>query len=132
MSYTISTHNGTQAVRSHNIRTPSAVRNQKHIDMNGEHETWKDQTVRSAYRQLFDKSVKEYNDKQTRADRRIGSYYETVRKSPQQNLCYEMIIAVGNIKNQPDKETAKQIMKEFVDGWNERNPNLKKPLLKLL
>ena len=124
MAYTISTHNGTQAVRNHNIRTQSTVRNQTHIDPNGHFEIWKDQTIRSAYKELFGDAVRKYNDSQTRKDRKIKSYYSKIKNSAQMNLCYEMIIAVGNYGNKPDPETAKAIMKEFVDGWEKRNPNL--------
>ena len=37
---TISTHNGTQVVRGHNIRDKKIVEKEKHIDPNGWNEIW--------------------------------------------------------------------------------------------
>ena len=33
------------------------------------------------YHELFDEALKRYNEKQTRADRRIENYYEKIRNS---------------------------------------------------
>ena len=37
--------------------------------------------IKKVYHELFDDSLKRYNDKQIRADRRIENYYEKIRNS---------------------------------------------------
>lgn len=124
MGVTISTHNGSAAHRSHNIREPRTVDKQEHIDKNGHYEIWRDEPPRQAYKRLFDKSVKEYNDKQTRQDRKITDYYKQVCQSQTQHPVYEMIVAVGSKDNPIDKATAVEILKDYYKGWDSQNPNL--------
>ena len=124
MGVTISTHNGSAAHRSHNIREPRTVDKQEHIDKNGHYEVWRDEPPRQAYERLFGQSVKEYNDKQTRADRKITDYYKQVCQSEKQHPVYEMIVAVGSKDNPIDKATGKEILKDYCKGWQEQNPNL--------
>ena len=38
---------------------------------------------------------------------------------------YESIVQIGNQENQPDFETSKAILKEYLDTFQERNPNLR-------
>lgn len=119
---TISTHNGSQVNQLHNCRNFKTVKNEKHIDLNGVHENWVHVPVRQAYHQLFDEALKEYNAKQTRKDRRISNYYNKVKADEKMHPAYEMIIGVYGVKNE---ELTKCILKDFVKGWQERNPNLK-------
>ena len=37
---------------------------------------------------------------------------------------YEVVISVGSKQNPVPNETCRTILREFYDGWNERNPNL--------
>ena len=125
MAVTISTHNGSTVHRGHNVRDERAIKNQKHIDKNGNYEIWKDETERNAYKRLFGKAQEEYNAKQTRADRRIKDYYRTVENDGKKHTAYEMIVSIGNSRAEMvNNETGREILKEFVDGWSERNPNL--------
>lgn len=119
---TISTHNGSTAHQAHNIRAEKVVSKEEHIDPNGIHETWIHEPVREAYHRLFDESVARYNAKQTRIDRKIDDYYNKVKKDKKQNPAYEMIIGIYG--QDCSAETGKAIMQEFVQGWQERNPNL--------
>ncbi len=124
MAFTISTHTGSAVARGHNIRDRRITDKESHIDPDGLHETWRDETERHAYHRLFDKAVEDYNAKQTRADRRIKNYYADVCKDDKKHTAYEMIIAVGSRDNPVDPATGKAIMREFVDGWAARNPNM--------
>lgn len=38
---------------------------------------------------------------------------------------YESIVQIGNHEHQPDEQTCKAILREYVDTFQERNPNLK-------
>lgn len=124
MAVTISTHNGSVAHRAHNIRDPRVVAKQEHIDPHGTHEVWRDETPQHAYHRLFDKAVKAYNDKQTRADRKITDYYKQVCQSKTQHPVYEIIVAIGSKDNPIDKATAEEILKDYFKGWDKANPNM--------
>ena len=41
------------------------------------------------------------------------------------SVYYESIVQIGNQENQPDFETSKAILKEYLDTFQERNPNLR-------
>lgn len=124
MGFTIATHNGSVVARDHNIRNKKIVSKESHIDPNGIHETWIDERPKQAYERLFGKAVAAYNQKQTREDRKITNYYNDICKDSKKHPVYEMIVGIGNHDNRIDDATGKQIMREFVDTWAERNPNL--------
>jgi hypothetical protein len=128
MGVTISTHNGSIAARDHNIRNEKVVSKEAHIDPDGTHEIWIDIKPRDAYDNLFAAAVKDYNDRQTRDDRKIDDYYNDVCKDKKKHPVYEMIIGVyGKDEKGGDlcsEQTGKDIMHEFVDKWHDRNPNL--------
>jgi hypothetical protein len=128
MPVTISTHNGTAVAREHNLRNKKVVSKENHIDPNGIHETWIDEPIRQAYERLFGESVQNYNNKQTRADRKIDSYYNTICKDKKKHPVYEMIIGVYGKSEDGSPicsaEQGKAIMQKFVEDWSRRNPNL--------
>ncbi len=129
MGYTISTQNGSGiAHREHNIRNRKVIEKENeefnHVDLNGKMEIWIDERERDAYKRLFGEAIDEYNKGQTRKCRQIHDYYNYVKGSKKLNTGYEMIAQVGNMTNHPGEETCHAILKEFVDGWSERNPKL--------
>jgi hypothetical protein len=127
-SITIATHNGSAVRQSHNRRDLKVVTKEEHIDLSRVHENWIDEPIRVAYHRLFDDAVRRYNASQTREDRKIKDYYKKMLNDAKQHPCYEMII--GIYSKQKDgtsfvsEEQGKEILKEFVDNWKERNPNL--------
>lgn len=128
MGVTISTHNGSTVRQAHNIRDARCVEKEPHIDPNGVHETWMHESVRDAYKRLFNDSVQRYNERQERPERRIKDYYVKVAKDAKMHTCYEMIIGIygRNKDGTPicNDKLGKDIMREFVDDWQRRNPNL--------
>lgn len=124
MAYTIATHNGSKVSRQHNIRLRSITDREAHISRTGIHETWLDVPPREAYKKIFGKAVATYNDTQKRADRKIDDYYTQIKKSKSQHPVYEMIISIGNDKNRPPEDVAREIMFKFCKSWKDRNPNL--------
>lgn len=72
--------------------------------------------IKKIYHELFDEALKRYNEKQTRADRRIENYYEKIRNSKQEKPFHELILQIGDKENMSD---------EYYRGFQERNPNLK-------
>lgn len=127
MGYTISTHNGSAVSRQHNLRNPKVVAKQLHISREGTHETWVDKNPRKAYEVLFGAAQEAYNKKQIAAGRPgrcIKSYYNEVARDAKKHPVYEMIVAIGSKFNPPPPNVAKEILREFVDKWPERNGKL--------
>lgn len=84
--------------------------------------------IRDAYHQLFDTSLKQYNDKQTRSDRKIKNYYEKIRTSKQEKPFKEIIIQIGNKDDMnaqsSNGQLAEKILNEYMQTFQTRNPNL--------
>lgn len=87
------------------------------------------ENIKKVYHQLFDESLKRYNDKQTRADRKINNYYEKICNSKQEKPFHEIILQIGNKEDMSAESEngllAKQILDEYYKGFQERNPQLK-------
>lgn len=85
--------------------------------------------IKKIYHELFDEALKIYNEKQTRADRRIENYYEKIRNSKQEKPFQELILQIGDKENMSAEsengQLARQILDEYYRGFKERNPNLK-------
>ena len=85
--------------------------------------------IKKIYHQLFDEALKIYNEKQTRADRRIENYYEKIRNSKQEKPFHELILQIGDKENMSAEsengQLARQVLDEYYRGFQERNPNLK-------
>ena len=87
------------------------------------------ENIKKVYHELFDEALKIYNDKQTRADRKIENYYEKIRNSKQEKPFHELILQIGDKDNMSAEsengELARQILDEYYRGFQERNPQLK-------
>ena len=85
--------------------------------------------IKEVYHALFNEAVERYNEKQTRADRKIDDYYEKIRTGKQEKLFYEVIFQVGNMENMSlkfeDGQLAAKVLNEFMSSFQERNPYLK-------
>lgn len=127
MAKTISTHNGSSANREHNIRNPRATDKQEHIDksLKGNNEILHDEKPREAYKRIFGEALDKYNAKQTRDDRKIGSYFSHIEKDAKKHPVYEMIVQIGDRNDTGiDAPEERACLKEFYEGWAERNPHL--------
>lgn len=85
--------------------------------------------IKKIYHELFDEALKRYNEKQTRADRRIENYYEKIRNSKQEKPFHELILQIGDKENMSAEsengQLARQILDEYYREFQERNPNIK-------
>ena len=86
------------------------------------------ENIKKVYHKLFDEALQRYNEKQTRADRRIADYYEKIRNSKQEKPFHELILQIGDKENMgagsENGQLARQILDEYYHGFQERNPNL--------
>ena len=87
------------------------------------------ENIKKVYHELFNDALKKYNDKQTRADRKIENYYEKIRNSKQEKPFHELILQIGDKENMSAEnengELARRILDEYYRGFQERNPQLK-------
>ena len=68
--------------------------------------------VKKVYHDEFDRVLKEYNDKQTRKDRKISDYYEYVSEKSQ-DMAVEIIFQVGDMKYWQEHGDNKIFMKRI-------------------
>ena len=84
--------------------------------------------IKKVYHELFDEALERYNGKQKRSDRKIDDYYEKIRQSKQEKLFHEVILQIGNKDDTNAKseegKLAKDILIEFMEDFQKRNPNL--------
>ena len=87
------------------------------------------ENLKTVYHELFDEALERYNAKQIRSDRKIKDYYEKIRSSKQEKPFHEIILQVGGKGNMnadtENGELAKQILDEYYQGFQERNPQLR-------
>lgn len=101
------------------------------IDVSKSHEniTLVDRDIKEAYREIFGEALDKYNAKQKRADRKIVDYCDHIKKSKNgEKLFYEDVVQWGSkddFQNPQTRERAKEALVKYVEGFEERNPNLK-------
>lgn len=96
------------------------------------------QPIEEAYEHLFGAAVERYNAKQKRPDRKITTtYYEhtfkrkisqtVVTAADKRKSFYEDVVQIGDMKNTgvgtPDAEIATTCLNEYMQGFQQRNPN---------
>ena len=91
--------------------------------------TYKKQNIREFYSELFEEALAEYNSRMKRRDRIIPNYYEHIRKGKQEKTFEEIVVQFGDINDcavgSENGELAKQMLDEYMRGFEARNPNLK-------
>lgn len=121
-------HNGSKLSREHNNRTEHVSKPQEHIDPSLSHnnEYLIDEPHRKAYDRIFGEAIDEYNAKQNRDDRKKTDYYSEMKNHNKKKVVYEAIAQIGDSKDTGlhDCEKEREVLKEFVEKWSERNPNL--------
>lgn len=89
---------------------------------------FKQQDVRDAYHQLFNRALQEYNAKQTRRDRVISDYYLHMAESKREEAFYEIVVQFGDCETAPcgseRGDLAMQMLQSYMRDFQRRNPNL--------
>lgn len=84
--------------------------------------------IKELYQEEFGEVLEKYNAKQKRNDRKIDDYYKHIQSSKKTSLQQEMIVQVGDMKDfnyRADYEKANEILLEWFQDFEKRNPNLK-------
>ena len=99
------------------------------VSKSSENITLVDKDVKQAYQEIFGEALEKYNAKQKRADRKIEDYCDHIKKSKNgEKLFYEDVVQWGSKEDfqKPEtRERAKEALVKYVEGFEERNPNLK-------
>lgn len=88
------------------------------------------ENLKDAYKKEFGQAVQNYNEKQIgngHPERQINDYLQKISDDKQKNVLYEHIIQFGDrntIGVNGDSQNHIEAMKDFVRGWDERNPNM--------
>ncbi len=120
---------------SHNNRDFSA----KNIDSSrtADNIVFVRQELGETYNQLFGEAIERYNAHQKRNDRKISDYFQHLFNRPpsasviiganKQKSFYEDLVQIGTKDDtgvcSPDAETAIKCLCEYMEGFQERNPN---------
>ena len=80
--------------------------------------------VRDLYLQEFEQAKLEYNEKQTREDRKIKDYFNKISQDSQRDLACEIIIELGDMDFWKDKDM--KYKKRMSDVYNEQVKDLMK------
>ena len=80
--------------------------------------------VRDLYLQEFEQSKLEYNEKQTREDRKIKDYFNKISQDSQRDLACEIIIELGDMDFWKDKDM--KYKRRMSDVYNEQVKDLMK------
>ena len=99
------------------------------VSKSSENITLVDKDIKQAYQEIFGEALEKYNAKQKRADRKIEDYCDHIKKSKNgEKLFYEDVVQWGSKEDfqKPEmRERAKEALVQYVNGFEERNPNLK-------
>ncbi|OSX89680.1 mobilization protein (plasmid) [Bacillus mycoides] len=81
--------------------------------------------IRSVYKDVFQEAVDKYNEKQKRNDRKIQDYYDKIHKNEKTHEQRELVVAVGEGKDDPKyREAKKEALKQYAEAFQGRNLNL--------
>lgn len=87
------------------------------------------ENVKDVYHELFDEALAQYNEKQTRSDRRIDDYYEKIRSGKQEKPFHEIILQIGDKDNMGAKtengQLAAKVLDKYMWDFQRRNPTLR-------
>lgn len=133
MKWSVSLKKATKKTNiKHNNRTMSEKEKERntHIDYSrsDRNKYLVQEDIKKLYEQEFGEALKKYNAKQKRKDRKIDDYYKHIQSSKKTATQQEMIIQVGDMEdfeNINNWEIANEVLEEWFEGFQERNPNLK-------
>ncbi|AOM14734.1 plasmid recombination protein [Bacillus thuringiensis] len=125
-----------KATNKTNIKHNNRAMNEKekgrnsHIDYSksDENKYLVQKDIKELYQEEFGEVLEKYNAKQKRNDRKIDDYYKHIQSSKKTSLQQEMIVQVGDMKDfnyRADYEKANEILLEWFQDFEKRNPNLK-------
>lgn len=101
-----------------------------HWDKTGQNAILVSKPIKEVYRDVFQKSVDEYNQKQRRKDRKIKNFYSKMRKDKSYDAQKEFIVQVGKkgqqLSDDPKKndELQKDVLETYLKKFEDEYPQL--------
>lgn len=124
LTISITIGKGSIAHNRREFHTPNVDVTRSHLNIEYCHEK-----IKTVYHELFDESVKKYNDKQTRKDRKIDDYFEKIRTGKQEKTFHEIVVQIGNkdtcAATSDIGELAAKILEQYLRDFVERNTTLR-------
>lgn len=111
--------------QKHNNRTQKETTKNVNHDLTFLNVTLLDENIRNVYHELFDPSLKKYNAKQKRNDRKIKDYYSKIAGSKKEKTFHELVVSIGNIDNAIRGDIANKIYTEFLKRFIDINPQMR-------
>lgn len=111
--------------QKHNNRTQKETTKNVNHDLTFLNVTLLDENIRNVYHELFDPSLKKYNAKQKRNDRKIKDYYSKIAGSKKEKTFHELVVSIGNIDNVIRGDIANKIYTEFLKRFSDNNPQMR-------
>ncbi|PGT00273.1 plasmid recombination protein [Bacillus cereus] len=125
MLFSISFNQSHQSSLSHNNR--ENIYGNPGIDLSrlDENIYFVQKDILSIYKDVFQEAVDKYNEKQKRNDRKIQDYYDKIHKNEKTHEQRELVVAVGEGKDDPKyREAKKEALKQYAEAFQGRNLNL--------
>ena len=96
---------------------------------------YKQESLEEAYEYCFGDALREYNEKQTRSDRKKDNYINEIKNSGnKEKVFYENVVQIGTVIDTGvldadgnvtvDAQKAAEVLEEYAKTFQERNPNL--------
>jgi len=96
---------------------------------------YKQESLEEAYEYCFGDALREYNEKQTRSDRKKDNYISEIKNSGNnEKVFYENVVQIGTVLDTGvldadgnvtvDAQKAAEVLEEYARTFQERNPNL--------
>lgn len=126
--HAITTTKKVAAVSKHNLRKyKSKDYDSENITVLRGSETNILDDVRAVYDQEFSETVRKYNDKQKRSDRKIKNYLDTVSENAKTDVAVEIILQIGDMdfwkdKSMDEKKQMIPVFQEQIDSLEELVP----------
>lgn len=133
MSMSVSAKKSTSMTNiKHNNRNLSEKEMKKNTHIDTERSTENKYLVqkdlKELYKDEFGEALEKYNEKQKRSDRKIDNYYNHIDSGKKTSVQQEMIFQVGDkddFSSEENKQIANDVLKDYCNEFQERNPNLK-------
>ena len=96
---------------------------------------YKQESLEEAYEYCFGDALREYNEKQTRSDRKKDNYISEIKNSGNnEKVFYENVVQIGTVLDTGvldadgnvtvDAQKVAEVLEEYARTFQERNPNL--------
>jgi len=126
VSFTLGKASARKANIEHNNR--EFISNNVDVSRLADNVTYIRQDIQEAYEDLFGEALREYNEKQTRKDRKIHDYFQHIQDDKRRETHFEIVVQFGDSYNTPvgseNGKLAVKMLDKYMREFQQRNPRL--------